>query len=91
MSRELHPNLLREVINTWQITNVPRKFCFIVLRVFSSNMFSVSVGIDFGQPWRRTFGDNIVYTDWQKDNYYYAVQQQVCIRVRIRDYMRDKE
>jgi len=45
-----------------------------------TRMFFVSVGIDYGQPWRRTFGDNIVYTDWQRDNYYYAVQQQVCIR-----------
>ena len=46
-----------------------------------TRMFFFSVGIDYGQPWRRTFGDNIVYTDWQKDNYYYAVQQQVCISV----------
>ncbi|MDX1739363.1 MAG: M24 family metallopeptidase, partial [Alphaproteobacteria bacterium] len=27
-----------------------------------------------GQPWRRTFGDNITYTDWRKDNFYFAVQ-----------------
>ena len=46
-------------------------------------MYFVSVGIDYGQPWRRTFGDNIVYTDWQRDNYYYAVQQQVCIRYAL--------
>ena len=36
---------------------------------------SVSANIDGGQPWRRTFGDNIVYTDWQRDNFYRAVQQ----------------
>ena len=41
--------------------------------------FFLFVGIDYGQPWRRTFGDNIVYTDWKRDNYYYAVQQQVCM------------
>lgn len=34
-------------------------------------------GIDYGQPWRRTFGENIVYTDWKRDNYYHAVQQLV--------------
>ncbi len=35
---------------------------------------SISAGIDGGQPWRRTFGDNITYTDWRKDNFFYAVQ-----------------
>ena len=34
---------------------------------------SISAGIDGGQPWRRTAGDNITYTDWQKDNYFHAV------------------
>ena len=36
---------------------------------------SVSAGIDGGQPWRRTFGNNVTYTDWQKDNYFHAVRQ----------------
>ena len=31
---------------------------------------SLSANIDGGQPARRTFGDNLVYTDWQRDNYY---------------------
>ena len=30
--------------------------------------------IDYGQPWRRTYGDNITYTDWQRDNYFKALQ-----------------
>ncbi len=38
---------------------------------------SISAGIDGGQPWRRTFGGNITYTDWQKDNYFHAVRQLV--------------
>ncbi len=35
---------------------------------------SISAAIDGGQPWRRTHGDNIIYTDWRKDNYFHAVQ-----------------
>src|SRR6185436_17166590 len=35
---------------------------------------SVSANIDGGQPWRRTVGDNIVYTDWQRDNFYRAIR-----------------
>lgn len=35
---------------------------------------SISAGIDGGQPWRRTFGNNVTYTDWQKDNYFHAVR-----------------
>ena len=36
---------------------------------------TISANIDGGQPWRRTFGDNVIYTDWQRDNYFRAVQQ----------------
>ncbi|MFT0531355.1 M24 family metallopeptidase [Castellaniella hirudinis] len=35
---------------------------------------TISANIDAGQPGRRSFGDNIVYTDWQRDNYFHAVQ-----------------
>ncbi len=35
---------------------------------------SISAGIDGGQPWRRTSGENITYTDWQKDNYFHAIR-----------------
>lgn len=35
---------------------------------------TISANIDGGQPWRRSFGDNIVYTDWQRDNYFHAVK-----------------
>jgi len=31
--------------------------------------------IDAGQPWRRAFADTLAYTDWRKDNFFYAVQQ----------------
>ncbi len=35
---------------------------------------TISAGIDGGQPWRMTHGDNITYTDWRKDNFAFAVQ-----------------
>jgi len=34
---------------------------------------TISANIDAGQPWRRSFGDNLVYTDWHRDNYEHAV------------------
>ncbi len=34
---------------------------------------TVSANIDAGQPWRRSFGDNITYTDWQRGNYWRAI------------------
>jgi creatinase len=43
---------------------------------------SISANIDGGQPWRRTFGDNLIYTDWHRDNYF------VAVRKLIRDGMR---
>lgn len=48
------------------------------LVVTPTKTVSVSAGIDYGQPWRRTFGDNIVYTDWQKDNFFHSVKQLVA-------------
>jgi creatinase len=39
------------------------------------NATTISAGIDGGQPWRRSFGDNITYTDWRRDNFYRAVRQ----------------
>ncbi|XOC81923.1 M24 family metallopeptidase (plasmid) [Microvirga sp. M2] len=40
----------------------------------SHNATTISAAIDGGQPWRRTFGDNITYTDWRRDNFFRAVQ-----------------
>lgn len=33
---------------------------------------TLSAGIDAGQPWRRSWCDNITYTDWQRDNFWRA-------------------
>ena len=35
---------------------------------------TISAGIDAGQPWRRSYGDNITYTDWQRNNYWRAIR-----------------
>jgi len=45
------------------------------LVVTQDKVTTVTANIDGGQPWRRTFGENLVYTDWQKDSYFYALQQ----------------
>ncbi|WP_370162679.1 M24 family metallopeptidase [Limimaricola soesokkakensis] len=36
---------------------------------------TISAGIDGGQPWRRSFGNNVTYTDWRRDNFYRAVRE----------------
>ncbi|MCE9664956.1 M24 family metallopeptidase [Halomonas sp. M5N1S17] len=46
------------------------------LVVTQDRFTTVTANIDGGQPWRRNrLGDNIVYTDWQKDNFFKAVKQ----------------
>jgi len=45
------------------------------LVVTAERVTSISANIDGGQPWRRTVGDNLVYTDWQRDNFFRAVQR----------------
>lgn len=44
---------------------------------------SISANIDGGQPYRRTFGDNIVYTDWHRDNYFVAVKKLIADGLRV--------
>ena len=33
----------------------------------------ISANIDASQPWRRCYGENLIYTDWQRDNYLKAI------------------
>ncbi|MBT9383092.1 aminopeptidase P family protein [Pseudooceanicola sp. CBS1P-1] len=35
---------------------------------------TVSANIDAGQPWRRSQGENVIYTDWRRDNFWRAVE-----------------
>ncbi len=41
--------------------------------VTPADCVTISAGIDAGQPWRRSVGDNITYTDWTRDNFWRAV------------------
>lgn len=43
------------------------------LVVTPSESVTISAGIDAAQPWRRCHGDNITYTDWQRNNYWRAI------------------
>ncbi|MEY8839431.1 aminopeptidase P family protein [Cribrihabitans sp. XS_ASV171] len=44
------------------------------LVVTEQDCVTISAGIDAGQPWRRSYGDNITYTDWARDNFWRAVK-----------------
>ena len=41
--------------------------------VTSKRNIVVSANIDAGQPGRRCYGENLIYTDWGKDNYFMAI------------------
>lgn len=34
---------------------------------------TVSANIDAGQPWRRSVSENVIYTDWKRDNFWRAI------------------
>ncbi|GIT00699.1 MAG: hypothetical protein CM1200mP26_24110 [Acidimicrobiales bacterium] len=55
----------------WLYCYFGRKYGMVV---DSENATTISAGIDGGQPWRRTYGDNVVYSDWRRENYYQAVR-----------------
>jgi len=41
--------------------------------VTSKRNIVVSANIDAGQPGRRCYGENLIYTDWKRDNYFKAI------------------
>jgi creatinase len=43
------------------------------LVVTGRDTVTVSAGIDAAQPWRRSYGDSITYTDWQRNNFWRAI------------------
>ena len=43
------------------------------LVITADKAITISANIDAGQPYRRTYGENLVYTDWRRDNYTKAV------------------
>ncbi len=43
--------------------------------VTPDDLVTVTANIDAGMPWRRSYGENIVYTDWRRDNFQYGVQE----------------
>jgi creatinase len=51
--------------------------------VTADRSVTVSANIDGGQPWRRCHGENLVYTDWQRNNYWRAVKSVVGSVKRI--------
>ncbi|XP_033108864.1 creatinase-like [Anneissia japonica] len=48
------------------------------LVVTHDKIVSISANVDGGYPWRRTVnGDNLVYTDWQRDNFFTGVNHEL--------------
>ncbi len=43
----------------------------------------VSANIDGSQPWRRSIADNVIYTDWRRDNFWRAVGELVGQSTRL--------
>jgi len=41
--------------------------------VTANKISTISANIDAGQPWRRSHSDNVIFTDWKKDNFLKAI------------------
>jgi creatinase len=48
-----------------------RKYGLVITQAKAT---TVTAAIDGGQPGRRSFGDNVTYTDWNRSNYFTALQ-----------------
>src|SRR5690625_5042688 len=55
-------------------TSFGRSYALIVTQ---DEAITVSANIDGGMPWRRSVDDNVVYTDWQRDNFVTVIRQTV--------------
>lgn len=56
----------------WMYSSFGRRFGMIIDH---NKAPTISPSIDGGQPWRRSSGDNITYSDWRRDNFYRAVRE----------------
>ena len=41
--------------------------------VTQNKVSTISANIDASQPWRRSHCDNVIYTDWKRDNFFKAI------------------
>ena len=41
--------------------------------ITKKKIFTISANIDASQPWRRSYCDNVIYTDWKRDNFLKAM------------------
>lgn len=53
-------------------TTFGRNYALVVTQ---NESVTVTANIDAGMPWRTSYGDNIVNTDWKRDNFYYGLQE----------------
>ena len=53
------------------------------LAVTQDRSAAIVANIDYGAPRRRGYGDTVTFTDWQQDNYFRAVQQEVGGATRV--------
>ena len=51
--------------------------------VTAERCVTVSANIDGGQPWRRCYAENLIYTDWKRNNYWRAVKSVIASSRRI--------
>lgn len=42
--------------------------------VSENDCITISANIDLSQPWRRSYGENLIYTDWKRDNFFRTVK-----------------
>ena len=41
--------------------------------ITKNDIYTVSANIDASQPWRRSHCENVIYTDWKRDNFFKAI------------------
>ena len=41
--------------------------------ITNNKISTISANIDASQPWRRSYCDNVIYTDWKRDNFLKAI------------------
>ncbi|MBO1754562.1 aminopeptidase P family protein [Allobranchiibius sp. CTAmp26] len=58
-------------------TSFGRSYAMVVT---PTDTVTVTANIDAGMPWRRSYGENVVYTDWKRDNYFFAISEALRTR-----------
>ena len=53
--------------------------------ITEKKIVTISANIDASQPWRHSYCDNVIYTDWKRDNFFKTIQKKDELKIKPKE------